>query len=741
MPQRAKEIRTRFALALGKLMSNVSARQTCTEEYIMTMFNKVSKSFRFGNHDVTLTTGEIARQATGACICQMDDTVVLATVVAKKETKPGQDFFPLTVDYIEKTYAAGKIPGGFFKREGRPSEKETLTSRLIDRPIRPLFPDGFFNEVQVIIHVLSADPAVDPDIPAMIGASAALAISGIPFRGPIGACRVGYINDEFVINPTTEELKTSRLDLVVAGTERAVLMVESEADILPEKTMLEAVMTGHKAMQVCIQAINELVAEAGKPAWDWQPAPKNEALVARIVELCDAGLKEAYSIRSKQARTEKLREVYAACEAQLAADAEAAGTEAPDMNEVHGILFELEAKLVRSNILNGEPRIDGRDTRTVRPIEIRQGVLPRTHGSALFTRGETQALVLTTLGTKQDEQIIDGLCGETHDRFMLHYNMPPFATGETGRVGSPKRREIGHGRLAKRALKAVLPSAEEFQYTIRVVSEITESNGSSSMASVCGGCLSMLDAGVPLKDYVAGVAMGLIKEGNKFAVLTDILGDEDHLGDMDFKVAGTAEGVTALQMDIKIEGITAEIMQAALAQAHEGRQHILGKMHEMAGGGAKELSDFAPRMISFKIDQDKIRDVIGKGGATIRALTEETGTTINIEDDGTVTIASPDTARVEEARRRIEIITAKVEVGQVYEGTVQRLLDFGAIVQLLPGKDGLLHISQIANERVNQVSDYLKEGQQVRVKVIEADEKGRVRLSMKALLKDETAQA
>ena len=707
----------------------------------MTMFNKVSKSFRFGNHDVTLTTGEIARQATGACICQMDDTVVLATVVAKKETKPGQDFFPLTVDYIEKTYAAGKIPGGFFKREGRPSEKETLTSRLIDRPIRPLFPDGFFNEVQVIIHVLSADPAVDPDIPAMIGASAALAISGIPFRGPIGACRVGYINDEIVINPTTEELKSSRLDLVVAGTERAVLMVESEADILPEKTMLEAVMAGHKAMQVCIQAINELVAEAGKPAWDWQPAPKNEALVARIVELCDAGLKKAYGIRSKQARTEKLREVYAACEAQLVADAEAAGTEAPDMNEVHGILFELEAKLVRSNILNGEPRIDGRDTRTVRPIEIRQSVLPRTHGSALFTRGETQALVLTTLGTKQDEQIIDGLCEETHDRFMLHYNMPPFATGETGRVGSPKRREIGHGRLAKRALKAVLPTAEEFQYTIRVVSEITESNGSSSMASVCGGCLSMLDAGVPLKDYVAGVAMGLIKEGNKFAVLTDILGDEDHLGDMDFKVAGTAEGVTALQMDIKIEGITAEIMQAALAQAHEGRQHILGKMHEMAGGGAKELSDFAPRMISFKIDQDKIREVIGKGGATIRALTEETGTTINIEDDGTVTIASPDTARVEEARRRIEIITAKIEVGQIYEGTVQRLLDFGAIVQLLPGKDGLLHISQIANERVNQVSDYLKEGQQVRVKVIEADEKGRVRLSMKALLKDEAAQA
>ena len=703
----------------------------------MTMFNKVTKSFQFGNHTVTLETGEIARQATGACICRMDDTVVLATVVAKKEMKPGQDFFPLTVDYIEKTYAAGKIPGGFFKREGRPSEKETLTSRLIDRPIRPLFPDGFFNEVQVIIHVLSADPMVDPDIPSMIGASAALAISGIPFRGPIGACRVGYIDDKFVLNPTTEELKHSRLDLVVAGTERAVLMVESEADMLSEKTMLDAVMFGHREMQVAIEAINELVAEAGKPAWDWQPPAPNEALIARIVEIADSGLKEAYSIRSKQARNDKLREVYEAVEKQLAADAEAAGTEPADLNEVHGILFELEAKLVRSKILNGEPRIDGRDTRTVRPIEIRQGLLPRAHGSALFTRGETQALVVTTLGTKQDEQIIDGLCEETHERFMLHYNMPPFATGETGRVGSPKRREIGHGRLAKRALKAVLPSAEEFQYTIRVVSEICESNGSSSMASVCGGCLSMLDAGVPLKDYVAGVAMGLIKEGNKFAVLTDILGDEDHLGDMDFKVAGTENGVTALQMDIKIEGITAEIMQAALAQAHEGRQHILGKMHEMAGGGAKELSDYAPRMLTFKINPEKIRDVIGKGGSVIRALTEETGTTINVEDDGTITIASPDTARVEAAKKRIDEITAEVEVGQVYEGTVQRLLDFGAIVQLLPGKDGLLHISQIANERVNQVSDYLKEGQTVRVKVIEADEKGRVRLSMKALLREE----
>ncbi len=704
------------------------------------MFNKITKSFRFGDHDVTLETGEIARQATGACIVRMDDTVVLATVVAKKEAKPGQDFFPLTVDYIEKTYAAGKIPGGFFKREGRPSEKETLTSRLIDRPIRPLFPDGFFNEVQVIIHVLSADPMVDPDIPSMIGASAALAISGIPFRGPIGACRVGYINDQFVLNPTTEQLKHSRLDLVVAGTERAVLMVESEADILPEKTMLDAVMFGQREMQVCIQAINELVAEAGKPAWDWQPPAKNEALIARVTELSDKGLHEAYAIRSKQARTEKLREVYAAVEAQLAADAEAAGTEAPDLNEVHGILFELEAHIVRSNILNGEPRIDGRDTRTVRPIEIRQGLLPRAHGSALFTRGETQALVVTTLGTKQDEQIIDGLCEETHDRFMLHYNMPPFATGETGRVGSPKRREIGHGRLAKRALKAVLPAPEDFQYTIRVVSEICESNGSSSMASVCGGCLSMLDAGVPLKDYVAGVAMGLIKEGNKFAVLTDILGDEDHLGDMDFKVAGTENGVTALQMDIKIEGITAEIMQAALAQAHEGRQHILGIMHKMAGGGAKALSDFAPRMVTFKINPEKIRDVIGKGGSVIRALTEETGTTINVEDDGTVTVSSPDMNRVAEARRRIEEITAEVEVGQIYEGTVTRLLEFGAIVQLLPNKDGLLHISQIARERVNKVSDYLKEGQKVRVKVIEADEKGRVRLSMKALLRDEEQQ-
>ncbi len=707
----------------------------------MTMFNKVSKSFRFGDHDVTLTTGEIARQATGAVICQMDDTVVLATVVAKKETKPGQDFFPLTVDYIEKTYAAGKFPGGFFKREGRPSEKETLTSRLIDRPIRPLFPDGFFNEVQVIIHVVSVDPEVDPDIPSMIGASAALMISGIPFKGPIGACRVGYINGEFVCNPKVSQMPESKLDLVVAGTERAVLMVESEADRLSEETMLGAVTFGHKQLQVAINAIHDLVAEAGKPAWDWQLPAKNEALIARIHEIADAGLAEAYTIREKQARNEKLREVYELVETTLNADAEAAGTDAPDINEVNGILFEMEAHIVRSNILEGKPRIDGRDTRTVRPIEIRQGVLPRTHGSALFTRGETQALVLTTLGTKQDEQIVDSIMGESRERFILHYNMPPFATGETGRVGSPKRREIGHGRLAKRALKAVIPSEEEFPYSIRVVSEICESNGSSSMASVCGGCLSLLDAGVPLKDYVAGVAMGLIKEGNKFAVLTDILGDEDHLGDMDFKVAGTENGVTALQMDIKIEGITTEIMQAALAQAHEGRMHILGKMHEMAGGGAKALSDWAPRLETFKINPEKIRDVIGKGGATIRGLVEETGCEINIEDDGTVTLASSNVEKIAAAKKRIEQITAEIEVGQVYEGTVQRILDFGAIVSLLPGKDGLLHISQIARERVNQVSDYLKEGQVVRVKVIGVDEKGRVRLSMKALLKPEASES
>lgn len=701
-----------------------------------TMFHKVSKTFQMGDHKVTLTTGELARQATGAVVCAMDDTVVLATVVAKKETKPGQDFFPLTVDYVEKSYAAGKFPGGFFKREGRPSEKETLTSRLIDRPIRPLFPDGFFNEVQIIITVLSVDPEVDPDMPAMLGASAALSISGIPFKGPIAACRVGYINDKFVIDPTTTQLQDSKLDLVVAGTQRAVLMVESEADRLPEQTMLDAVVYGHQQMQVAIEAINQLVEEAGKPAWDWQPAPKNDALIARIKELAQQGIDEAYHLTHKQDRNEKLAQVYELVDETLTKEAEARGEEAPDLNEVHGVLFDMEASVVRGNILAGKPRIDGRDTRTVRPIECRQGVLPRTHGSAIFTRGETQSLAVTTLGTKQDEQIIDNIMGESRDRFIMHYNMPPFATGETGRVGSPKRREIGHGRLAKRALKAVLPTVEEFPYSIRVVSEICESNGSSSMASVCGGCLSLLDAGVPLKDWVAGIAMGLIKEGNRFAVLTDILGDEDHLGDMDFKVAGTASGVTALQMDIKIEGITPEIMQAALAQAHEARLHILSCMHHFCDGEQKELSQFAPRLLTIKINTDKIRDVIGKGGATIRGLVEETGCQINVEEDGTVTIASTDTAKAELAKKRIEDLTAEAEVGKAYDGTVAKILDFGAIVNILPGKDGLLHISQIANERVNHVTDYLKEGQKVRVKVIGLDEKGRVRLSMKALTEE-----
>ncbi len=706
------------------------------------MFNKVSRTFRFGDNDVTLTTGEVARQASGACVVQMGDTVVLATVVAKKEAKEGQDFFPLTVDYVEKAYAAGRFPGGFFKREGRPSEHETLTSRLIDRPIRPLFPDGFYNEVQVICTVVSADPEVDPDIPAMLGASAALQISGIPFKGPIAGCRVGYINGQYVCNPHVSQMADSKLDLVVAGTSRAVLMVESEADRLPEDVMLGAVSFGHQQMQVAIEAINSLVEEAGKPAWDWQPPAKNEALIARIRELAFDGLKAAYDIRQKQPRSEKIRAVYELVHETLKKDAEAAGAEPTfDQNEVDGILFEMEAHLVRDRILRGEPRIDGRDTRTVRPIEIRMGVLPRTHGSALFTRGETQSLALTTLGTKQDEQIIDGLTAESRDRFIFHYNMPPFATGETGRIGSPKRREIGHGRLAKRALAAVLPDYDDFQYTIRVVSEICESNGSSSQASVCGGCLSMIDAGVPLKGLVAGVAMGLIKEDNKFAILTDILGDEDHLGDMDFKVAGTEDGVTALQMDIKIEGITEDIMKLALAQAHDGRMHILGLMKEAVGSEKRELSTYAPRMITVKINPEKIRDVIGKGGSVIRGLVEETGCKIDVEEDGTVTISSADTAKAEEAKRRIEEIAAEVEVGQIYEGTVTRILDFGAIVQLLPGKDGLLHISQIANVHVDKVTDYLKEGQKVRVKVIEADEKGRVRLSMKALINDEKRAA
>ena len=700
------------------------------------MFQKVTKTFQFGAHTVQLETGEIARQADGSVLVSMDDTVVLATVVAAGKARPGQDFFPLTVDYVEKTYAAGRIPGGFFKREGRPSEKEVLTSRLIDRPIRPLFPDGFYNEVQVVLHVMSINPEIDPDIPALIGASAALSLSGIPFKGPIGAARVGYVDGQFVVNPTASQLKNSGLNLVVAGTERAVLMVESEADQLPEDVMLGAVLFGHQQMQVAIDAIHGLVREAGKPAWDWQSPAKNEVLLSRIVNLAGSDLRAAYQIRSKQARSQRISQIEAQTASTLITEATETGNAAPDPNEVGSILFDLQAKLVRSQILDGEPRIDGRDTRTVRPIEIRLGVLPRTHGSALFTRGETQAVVTATLGTKQDEQIIDALQGEYRERFMLHYNMPPFATGETGRMGAPKRREVGHGRLAKRALAAVLPPVEEFQYSIRVVSEITESNGSSSMASVCGGCLALMDAGVPVKAHVAGIAMGLIKEGTRFAVLTDILGDEDHLGDMDFKVAGTSRGVTALQMDIKIEGITKEIMQVALAQAREARMTILQKMQDSIAASRGELSAYAPRMIRMKINPEKIRDVIGKGGAVIRALTEETGTQIDIEDDGTVIIASVDQEKGREAQRRIMELTADVEVGKVYDGTVLRLLDFGAIVQILPGRDGLLHISQIANERVNQVSDFLKEGQQVKVKVIEADEKGRVRLSMKALATD-----
>ncbi|UYO92736.1 polyribonucleotide nucleotidyltransferase [Pollutimonas sp. M17] len=697
------------------------------------MFNKVSKSFQYGQHTVVLETGEIARQASGAVLVSIDDTVVLATVVGAKTAKPGQDFFPLTVDYVEKTYAAGRIPGGFFKREGRPSEKEILTSRLIDRPLRPLFPEGFYNEVQVILHTVSVNPEIDPDIAAMIGASAALAISGIPFDGPIGAARVGYIDGQYVLNPTSSQIKASQMDLVVAGTEAAVLMVESEAQNLSEEVMLGGVVFGHEQMQAAINAIHDLVAEAGKPEWDWQPAAKNEALATAVASAAQESLQAAYQIREKQARTAKLREAYASVKEKLAEHAAAKGEAAPDSVEVENMLFDLEAKIVRGQILNGEPRIDGRDTRTVRPISVSLGVLPRAHGSALFTRGETQALVVATLGTKQDEQIIDSIMGEHRDRFMLHYNFPPFATGETGRFGSPKRREIGHGRLAKRALISSLPEAQDFQYTIRVVSEITESNGSSSMASVCGGSLAMMDAGVPVKDHVAGVAMGLIKDGGKFAVLTDILGDEDHLGDMDFKVAGTVQGITALQMDIKIQGITKEIMQVALAQAKEGRLHILGKMKEAIEGSRTELSEFAPRMLSVKINPEKIRDVIGKGGATIRALTEETGTQIDIGDDGTITISSADLDKAREAERRIKELTADVEVGQEYEGPVLRLLDFGAIVQVLPGRDGLLHISEIANYRIANINDVLKVGQMVRIKVIEADDKGRLRLSMKAI--------
>jgi polyribonucleotide nucleotidyltransferase len=697
----------------------------------MSMFNKVTKSFQWGKHTVTMETGEIARQSSGAVMVNVDDTVVLATVVAAKSAKAGQDFFPLTVDYVEKTYAAGKIPGGFFRREGRPSEGETLISRLIDRPIRPLFPEDFYNEVQIVIHVMSINPEVPADIPSLIGASAALAISGIPFHGPLGAARVGYKDGEYLLNPTRSEQLESKLDLIVAGTQNAVLMVESEAHELSEEIMLGGVVFGHEQSRVAIAAIEDLVRDAGKPEWDWQPAPKNEELIAKIAAIAEEGLKAAYQIRQKQARSTELKQVTQRVMEQLAAEGEV------DEVAVGNILFALESKIVRSQVLSGEPRIDGRDTRTVRPIEIRTGVLPRTHGSALFTRGETQALVVSTLGTARDEQIIDALEGEYRDRFMFHYNMPPFATGETGRVGSPKRREIGHGRLAKRALVPVLPNPEDFAYSIRLVSEITESNGSSSMASVCGGCLALMDAGVPIKAHVAGVAMGLILDGNRFAVLTDILGDEDHLGDMDFKVAGTANGVTALQMDIKVQGITKEIMQVALAQAKEGRLHILSKMQESMSVVRTELSEHAPRMVTIKIHPDKIREVIGKGGATIQAITKETGCSIDIQDDGTVTIASTSAAGMEEAKRQIEGITAEAEVGKIYEGPVVKILEFGALVNILPGKDGLLHISEIAHERVKEVKDFLQEGQIVKVKLLAADDRGRLKLSMKALTPEE----
>ncbi len=689
----------------------------------------IKKTFTLGTQQVTLETGEIARQAHGAVVCTVDDTVVLAAVTASKSAKPGQSFFPLTVDYAEKTYAAGKIPGGFFKREGRPTEKEVLTSRLIDRPIRPLFPDGFYNEVQVVAQVLSLNPEVDADIPAMIAVSAAMTLSGVPFSGPIGAVRVGYLDGQYVINPTLSQLKESRLNLVVAGTAQGVLMVESEALELPEDVMLGAVVHGHEQMQAAITAIEELAEVAAKPAWDWQAPAKDEALAAKIAELSEADLRKAFAMRQKGARSEAIDAIW-----KRVFEAVGVGSEGgPDANTVKDLCFAVESKIVRNQILDGEARIDGRDTRTVRPIAIRTGVLPRTHGSALFTRGETQALVTVTLGTGRDEQIIDALAGEYRDRFMFHYNFPPYSTGETGRYGFTKRREIGHGRLAKRALVGMLPPAADFGYSLRVVSEITESNGSSSMASVCGGSLALMDAGVPIKDHVAGIAMGLIKEGNRFAVLTDILGDEDHLGDMDFKVAGTANGITALQMDLKIESINKGIMQVALDQAREARLHIIAQMKQAMGGSRTELSSFAPRIIKIKINPEKIRDVIGKGGVVIRGIQEETGTTIEIEDDGTISIACVSGEGGEAARKRIQELTADVEIGKIYEGPVLRLLDFGAIVQLMPGRDGLLHISQISHTRVNAVSDHLKEGQIVKVKVLEADDKGRVRLSMKAI--------
>jgi polyribonucleotide nucleotidyltransferase len=687
----------------------------------------VKKSFPFGEHQATIETGEIARQADGAVVVSIGDTVVLVTAVAKKEAAPGRDFFPLTIDYQEKTFAAGRIPGGFFRREGRPSEKETLTSRLIDRPLRPLFPKGFLNEVQVIATVISVDPQIDSDIPAIIGASAAVSLAGVPFMGPIGAARVGYIDDKFVLNPSAAQLATSKLDLVVAGTSKAVLMVESSASQLPEAVMLDAVMFGHAQMQVAIEAIRELAAEAGKPVWDWQPPASNPELAAAVAAAVGDQFAAAYKIRDKQQRYGEVGRIKEQTIAALLVEG------GPGKDEIAGELARLEKKIVRGQILAGQPRIDGRDTRTVRPITVKTGILPRTHGSALFTRGETQALVVATLGTDRDAQIIDAITGEYRDRFMLHYNFPPYSVNETGRVGSPKRREIGHGRLARRGIQAVLPDMQTFPYVVRVVSEITESNGSSSMASVCGTSLALMDAGVPLVAPVAGVAMGLIKDGDRYQVLTDILGDEDHLGDMDFKVAGSAAGVTALQMDIKIDGITREIMQDALAQAREGRLHILGEMNKVLSSHRQEMSDWAPTIIMMRIDPEKIRDVIGKGGSVIRAITEETGATIDIDNDGTVKIASVQAAAGREARQRIELITADVEVGRIYEGKVARLMDFGAFVTILPGRDGLVHISQISDERVERVGDKLSEGDVVRVKVLEVDRQGRVRLSMRGL--------
>ncbi|WP_448212206.1 polyribonucleotide nucleotidyltransferase [Colwellia sp. MEBiC06753] len=701
------------------------------------MFTPVTKTFEYGQHTVTLETGVIARQATAAVMASMDDTSVLVTVVAKKEAVEGQDFFPLTVNYQEKTYAAGKIPGGFFKREGRPSEEETLTARLIDRPIRPLFPEGFTNEVQVIITVVSANPEIAPDIISLLGTSAALAITGVPFNGPVGAARVGYTDGKYILNPLQSELETSQLDLVVAGTEAAVLMVESEADVLSEEVMLGAVVYGHEQSQVAINAIKEFAAEVNNPSWDWVAPAKNEALASKIAELSEAQVNEAYQITEKAKRYERIAEIRNEVVEKLLAE-----DEELNVQEAKDIFHDLEKTVVRGRITQGHPRIDGREPDMVRALDVMTGVLPRTHGSAVFTRGETQALVTATLGTARDAQRVETILGEKTDNFMLHYNFPPYSVGETGFIGSPKRREIGHGRLAKRGIMAVMPTMEEFPYAVRVVSEITESNGSSSMASVCGTSLALMDAGVPIKDSVAGIAMGLVKEGDSHVVLSDILGDEDHLGDMDFKVAGTKDGITALQMDIKIEGITKDIMQTALSQAKGARVHILSVMDQAINSARDDISEFAPRIHTLKISADKIRDVIGKGGATIRQLTEETGTTIEIEDDGTVKIAATDGKQAEDAINRIKALTAEIEVGSVYTGKVVRIVDFGAFVNVLPGKDGLVHISQISDERVNAVTDVLSEGQEVTVKVLEVDRQGRVRLSMKeAVEKSEAAPA